>query len=177
MLEYYISGDIVILNRESVGNPQSCHKDCHILAKRRLRTIFFIGPGYNHNYYTYISANENRNSWREKRLILHVQLSRFTFSVLRNMQLSLRHRQKLSISPVNWAAKSNSLHLFHQVFWIIENYDSLAPRITQFSLRPGWELLNSQLKMHNDTWYLSKNSTTTVFEAKRQKGGGGTQCP
>ena len=30
MLESHISGDIVILNREQVGNPQSCHKDCQV---------------------------------------------------------------------------------------------------------------------------------------------------
>ena len=30
MLESQYLGDIVILNREQVGNPQSCHKDCQI---------------------------------------------------------------------------------------------------------------------------------------------------
>ena len=30
MLESHISGDIVILNREQVGNPQSCHEDCQV---------------------------------------------------------------------------------------------------------------------------------------------------
>ena len=33
-LESHNSGDIVILNREPVGNPQSCHKGCKILIAK-----------------------------------------------------------------------------------------------------------------------------------------------
>ena len=33
-LESHNSGDIVILNRELVGNPQSCHKGCKILIAK-----------------------------------------------------------------------------------------------------------------------------------------------
>ena len=54
MLASHISGDIVILNREQVGNPQSCHKDCQVEIANLVGIIehyiesFFIGPKSDH---------------------------------------------------------------------------------------------------------------------------------
>ena len=42
-LESHNSGDIVILNREPVGNPQTCHKGCQILiAKIHHSTLLYM---------------------------------------------------------------------------------------------------------------------------------------
>ena len=40
--ESYNSGDIVILNREQVGNPQSSHKDCQIPIPNSMREQCYV---------------------------------------------------------------------------------------------------------------------------------------